>query len=172
MSPFYVKRSYLRCLRYNLITRRKPKFSISSLTLAKHYVIFFLRDLRRERRSMLRRMSMFARDSILITPNVVQSPEQMRRFSRRLSRMSRRDGGGALSGSPALIRRLAELEKESAVPEGLRRRNRRGSSMAEADGGAGMKRWRSNSMWAFKTDSKVRREYHIFPMFQCGFDNK
>ncbi|RUS92016.1 hypothetical protein EGW08_000229 [Elysia chlorotica] len=111
------------------------------------------RDLRREKRSMMRRMSMFARDSILITPNVIQSPEQMRRFSRRMSRMSRRGRGGPVSGSPALIRRLAELEKES-VPDGLRRRNRRGSSMAEADGGAGMKRWRSNSMWAFQTDSK------------------
>ncbi|GFO25003.1 Y+l amino acid transporter 1 [Plakobranchus ocellatus] len=112
------------------------------------------RDLRREKRSIMRRMSMFARDSILITPNVVQSPEQMRRFSRRMSRMSRREGGGPLSGSPALIRRLAELDNKSTLSEGLRRRCRRGSSMAEADGGAGMKRWRSNSMWAFRTDSE------------------
>ncbi|XP_012934860.1 cystine/glutamate transporter [Aplysia californica] len=95
------------------------------------------RDLRRERRSMMRRMSMLARESILITPNV-QTPEMMRRFSRRMSRLSRADGG-----SPALIRRMGDEEPH------LRRRVNRGSSLAEAD----MKRGRSNSLWHI-TESK------------------
>ncbi|CAL1547646.1 unnamed protein product [Lymnaea stagnalis] len=81
------------------------------------------RDLRRERRSILRTMNMFARESIIITPNVAPSDEAMRRFSRRMSHFSR------VEGSPALLRRLDDDQTRTS----LRRRIQRRNSLAEMD---------------------------------------
>ncbi|KAI8790983.1 cystine/glutamate transporter, partial [Biomphalaria glabrata] len=81
------------------------------------------RDLRRERRSLLRTMNMLTRDSIIITPNIGPAEEMMRRFSRRMSHISRVDG------SPAVIRRLAD----ETAQMGLRRRLPRAGSFAEMD---------------------------------------
>ena len=106
-------------------------------------LISLSRDLRRERRSMMRRMSMLARDSILITPNV-QTPDMMRRFSRRMSRLSRPD-----LGSPALLRRMGDEPQ-------LRRRTNRGGSLADVDVDSRDNKWtRSSSLWNIYEDKVV-----------------
>ncbi|KAH9495941.1 b(0,+)-type amino acid transporter 1, partial [Bulinus truncatus] len=82
------------------------------------------RDLRRERRSLLRTMNMLARESIIITPNTGgPTNEMIRRFSRRFSHLSKVDG------SPAVIRRLVDETGQMS----LRQRIPRGASLAELD---------------------------------------
>ena len=95
----------------------------------------------------MRRMSMLARDSILITPNV-QTPDMMRRFSRRMSRLSRPD-----IGSPALIGRMGGDNETQ-----LRRRTNRGGSLAvPTDVESRDAKWtRSTSLWNIYED-KVSR---------------
>ncbi|CAG5117481.1 unnamed protein product [Candidula unifasciata] len=99
------------------------------------------RDLRRERKSMMRQMGVLARNSIIITPSVMTSPAMMRRFSKRMSLR-------LVQGSPALVHRFGEDLGQTS----LRRRTNRGGSLAEIDI---RQKMRSNSLWSFGVESKA-----------------
>ncbi|BFZ12536.1 hypothetical protein BsWGS_15574 [Bradybaena similaris] len=135
-------------LSYYPITWLKSRYIINVPDNITIWLQLFLRvapkrDLRRERKSILRQMDVLARNSIIITPSVVSSPAMMRRFSRRLSPLH------LVQGSPTLLRRFGEDQSQTA----LRRRTTRAGSLAELD--IRRQRMRSNSLWSIGVENKA-----------------